>query len=197
MKVKLRTLVIAWCLLFGITLWMFVDSLSANITRPLIGKSELRWSSYHAYKLIEDRETVKTSDVRDLITSARDNEQWARKTVKKLKLMKLKPRKRVRRIFDYVYWTYTYDRTYTWLEQARVAKRANCSAYADSFYALCKASNIPVRYVIGWADNGRNAWWHAWNRVRINKKWYWVDPTWGRWISRKLWSSHSQIVEEW
>ena len=124
MKVKLRTLVIAWCLLFGITLWLFVDSLSASITRPLIRQSELRWSSYHAYELIENRETVKTSDVRSLIESARDNEQWARKTVKKLKLMKLKPRKRVRKIFDYIYWNYTYDRTYTWLEQARVAKTA-------------------------------------------------------------------------
>lgn len=197
MKIRLKTLVIAWCLLFAITLWLFVDSLSAGITRPLIGQSELKWSSYHAYKLLTDTEMVKTSDVRSLIESARDNEAWARKTVKRLKLMKLKPRKRARRIFEYVYWNYTYDRTYTWLEQARTAKRANCSAYADIFYSLCKASNIPVRYVIGWADNGKNAWWHAWNRVRINKKWHWVDPTWGRWISRKLWASHSQIVEEW
>lgn len=197
MKVKLRTLVIAWCLLFGITLWLFVDSLSASITRPLIRQSELKWSSYHAYKLLTDTETVKTSDVENLIESTRDNEAWARKTVKRLKLMRLKPRKRVRKIFDYVYWNYTYDRSFIWLEQARVAKRANCSAYADIFYSLCKASNIPVRYVIGWADNGKNAWWHAWNKVRINKKWYWVDPTWGRWLSRQLWSSHSRIIEEW
>ena len=201
MKTKLKYLVMAWCLAVGIMLWLFVDSLSANITRPLIPKSELKWSSYHAYHSLlyweGDKVTFSASKLRTTLKACEGNKAWAKRMVKKLHLMRYPVKKRVRKIYDYIYWTYDYDSNYVWLEQARKSGYANCSAYADLFYCLCKASKVPVRYVIGWADSGTNRGWHCWNRVKIKRTWYWIDCTWGRWLSRKLWRSHSRIVEEW
>ena len=191
----------AWCLSVGIMLWLFVDSLSANITRPVIQKSELKWSSYHAYHCIlywqDDKITYSASRIRQTLKACEGNKKWAQKMVRKLHLMRYPIKKRVRKIYNYIYWTYDYDSNYVWLEQARKSGYANCSAYADLFYVLCKASKVPVRYVIGWADSGTNKGWHCWNRVKIKKRWYWIDCTWQNWLSRKLWRSHSRIVEVW
>ena len=199
MRIKVKYLFIAWALIMALLLWLFVDSLSANITRPLIPKSELQWSSYHGYHCIlywqDDKVTYSASRVRQTLKACKLNRQWAQKKVKKW--MRYPIKKRVRKIFDYITENYEYDSDYIWLEQARTHGRANCSAFADLFYALCKASKVPVRYVIGWANNGRTAWWHCWNRVKVQKKWYWIDCTWQNWLSRKLWKSHSRIIEEW
>lgn len=196
MKVKLRTLVIVWVLLLALTLWAFVDSLSASITRPIITQSELKWSSYRAYHCLAyhgDMVVFSNNRISQTLKACEKNKAWAKRMVKKLHLMRYPIKKRVRKIYNYIYWTYDYDSRYVWLEQARTSGWANCSAYADLFYVLCKASNIPVRYIIGKADGE----WHAWNRVRIKKKWYWVDCTWDYWLSRKLWRTHSRIIEEW
>lgn len=201
MKVKLRTIVIVWVLLFSLTLWAFVDSLSASITRPLIPKSELKWSSYHAYHSLlywdGDKVTFSSSRLRTTLKACKGNKKWAQKMVRKLHLMRYPVKKRVQKIYEYIIWEYDYDENFIWLEQARKKGYANCSAYADLFYALCKASKIPVRYIIGWTKNGVEQGWHCWNRVKIKKKWYWIDCTWGNWLSRKLWKSHSRIIEEW
>lgn len=198
MRIKLKTLFIVWVLLLALTLWLFVDSLSATITRPLIPKTDLKWSSYHAYKLLADDQLVKTKDIRQLIEAARQNQAWARRTVKKLKLMKLSPKKRVLRILRYIARLYTYDIRVRFVEDARRLKRANCAAYADTMYILCKASKIPVRYIIGY--DGAEC--HAWCRVKIGRKWYWSDPTRndglnGYALSRTLWTAHHRIFEEW
>lgn len=198
MKVKLKYLAIAWCILFAITLWAFVDSLSATVTRPFIRNTELKWSSYHAYKILEDEYIVKVKDVRDLITASKQNKAWARKTVKKLKLKKLKPKKRVLKILKYIKKLYRYDIKVRFIEDARRLKRANCAAYADTMYILCKASGIPVRYIIGYDGDAC----HAWCRVKIGKKWYWSDPTrndglYGYALSRTLWTDYHNIVDEW
>lgn len=198
MKIKLRTLFIVWAVLLLLTLWAFVDSLSATITRPLIPKTDLKWSSYHAYKLLADDGLIKSKDVRDLIESIQQNKAWARKTVKKLKLMRLSPKKCVLRILRYIARLYTYDIKVRFVEDARRLKRANCAAYADTMYILCKASKIPVRYIIGY--DGAEC--HAWCKVKIGRKWYWSDPTRndglnGFALSRTLWTTHHRIFEEW
>ena len=200
MKVKLKYLALAWCILISIMLWLFVDSVSAY-TKPVIRYSELSWSSYRAYHSIKqwrtdnDEMIVYMSKLRTTLRLGQTNKAWAKRKVRKW--MKYPVRKRVRKIFDYVTENYEYDSDVVWLEDARRVGRANCSAFADLFYVLCKASKVPVMYVIGWANNGRTAWWHCWNRVRIKKTWYWIDCTWGCWLSKKLWKSHSRIIEEW
>ena len=203
MRIRIRTLFIVWVLLTALALWALIDSLSAGrITRPLIPQSNLKWSSYHAYHCIimweGDRVTYSASRIRQTLKACKANKKWANKMVKRLKLRKCSVKKKVSRIFNYITEGYDYDSAYIWLEQARRSGVANCSAYADLFYALCKAAKVPVRYVIGRThhDDGTQGT-HCWNRVKIKKRWYWIDCTWGLWISKKLWKTHGWIVEEW
>ena len=198
MRVRLHTLLMVWVLLTALALWALIDSLSAGrITRPLIPQSNLKWSSYHAYHCIimweGDRVTYSASRIRQTLKACEGNRKWAKKMVKRLKLNKCSVKKKVQRIFDYIVTSYGYDSNYVWLEQARRSRAANCSAFADLFYALCKAAKVPVRYVIGQADGG----YHCWNRVRLKHTWYWIDCTWGLWLSKKLWRTHGRITEEW
>ena len=196
MRIKLHTLLTVWVLLMALALWALVDSLSAGrITRPLIPQSNLKWSSYHAYHSIlywdGDKVTYSMSRIRQTLKACEGNRKWAKRMVKRLKLKKCSVRKKVSRIFTYITEGYEYDSNYVWLEQARRSGAANCSAFADLFYALCKAAKVPVRYIIGHADGG----YHCWNRVRLKHTWYWIDCTWGLWLSRKLWKTHGRIVE--
>ena len=170
-------------------------------TRPVIRESVLSWSSWHAYCCIinryDDRTTeVVNSAIRDTIKVAKQNRAWARKMVKKLKLNKISDKKAVYRICEYIEDNYDYDSTKGFLELAIKSKRANCTAYADLFYVLCKARKIPVRYIRGTASD-KDAYSHCWNQVKINKKWYWVDTCWGYRPRRKLWKDHFGIIETW
>lgn len=45
-----------------------------------------------------------------------------------------------------------------------------CDGYSKAFYMLCQAAGIPVGRV-----SGGN---HAWNVLKLNNQWYYVDPTW-------------------
>lgn len=187
----------AWVLI----LMLWASPIQADITRPVIRNSLLSWSSYHAYHCIKqwdgDLLTVYQSRLRTTLKAAESNRRWAKRQARRMHLRQLPRRKAVRRIFEYVVENYDYYEKAEWLEDAIRTQWANCSAYADLFYVLCKAAKIPVRYVIGWADNGRQAYWHCWNRVRVGKRWYYIDCTWAYWLSRKLWKSHSNIIEEW
>lgn len=202
MRIRIQTLFIVWVLFTALALWALVDSLSAGrITRPLIPQSNLKWSSYHAYHCIimweGDRVTYSASRIRQTLKACEGNRKWAKKMVKRLKLKKCSVKKKVQRIFDYIVTSYGYDSNYVWLEQARGNQRANCSAFADLFYALCKAAKVPVRYVIGYTNHDGRKSCHCWNRVKIKKRWYWIDCTWGLWLSKKLWKTHGRITEEW
>lgn len=60
-------------------------------------------------------------------------------------------------------------------------KKAICMGYAYVFDTICKLSGIKSEVIVG---STRQSWFpeptgHAWNSVRINEKWYLVDPTWG------------------
>lgn len=48
-----------------------------------------------------------------------------------------------------------------------------CQGYANIFYKLCTDSGIPCRIVTGSAPMP-----HAWNLVKVGKKWYHIDTTW-------------------
>ena len=197
-KAKLRTLCIVWIAVIGFLILALVSD--ASITQPFIPNSTFKWSSYHAYRLLSDGDVfMQAKDIHELIIISNNNRKWAERVVKKLKLSKLSKRKRVHKILSWIARTYSYDVTQKYVEQARVTHRANCSAYADIMYVLCKAAKIPVRYIIGF-DSGTC---HAWNRVKVGKKWYWSDPTRydgcynGYAMSRTLWSGYGRIIEEW
>ena len=52
--------------------------------------------------------------------------------------------------------------------------RAVCQGYAMTTYYLLKELGIDVHYVTGFTG-GEN---HAWNKVKLNGKWYNLDTTW-------------------
>lgn len=54
-----------------------------------------------------------------------------------------------------------------------VEKRAVCQGIANTFKMLCDQVDLPCIVVIGDAS-GR----HAWNMVRIDRRFFWVDCTW-------------------
>ena len=68
-----------------------------------------------------------------------------------------------------------------------------CRDYSDAFWAMCKVCNIPCEYYTGYANG-----FHGWNRVKIKKKWYWIDVTWmdvkpinkKYYLKRRLWNNH-------
>lgn len=196
MKVKLKYVIAVWTVIVLFALYCLHDSVQAY-TKPVIRYSELSWSSYRAYHSIKqwcddtDEMIVFMSKLRTTLRLGQTNKKWALKKVRKW--MKYPVKKRVHKIFDYVTENFEYDSDIVWIEDARRVGRANCSAFADLFYVLCKASKIPVRYIIGRAGGD----WHCWNRVKIKKRWYWIDCTWGNWLSRKLWRTHSRIIDEW
>ena len=53
-------------------------------------------------------------------------------------------------------------------------KKGQCAHYAEAFATLCRLSGIPCEYVTGKLPEGL----HAWNLVKIGKKWYWFDSCW-------------------
>ncbi len=81
---------------------------------------------------------------------------------------------------DYVENEYDQDMTSVFIEQDSV-----CAGYSRAFQYLCKASGIECAYIEGMAygfqDDDEEA--HAWNLVKLDDKYYWVDVTWGDPIS--------------
>lgn len=75
--------------------------------------------------------------------------------------------------YDYTYEKYTaYD---AFFEGSSV-----CQGYAQLFYKMCKFADLDgVRLLIGWAEGGSDIWdRHAWNSVKLDGKYYYLDPTW-------------------
>lgn len=51
-----------------------------------------------------------------------------------------------------------------------------CQGYAKTFQILLNELNIPCTLVTGMVNSGER---HAWNLVKSNGEWYYVDVTWG------------------
>lgn len=56
---------------------------------------------------------------------------------------------------------------------------AVCQGYALLYYTLATELGLTCRIVSGEADNGREKANHAWNVLKLEGKWYYVDTTWG------------------
>lgn len=73
-----------------------------------------------------------------------------------------------------------------YLEQQNIvtSKKGQCSHYADAFQILCNISGVSCERVDGTYKNVG----HAWNIVKIGKKWYWHDAGWadcGKTVNKK------------
>lgn len=70
----------------------------------------------------------------------------------------------------------------------------DCAGKASAFYVMCKVKKIPVKYVIGFIGDGC----HAWNMVRIGKKWLIVDCTSGDcMVTAKEYDDDFCVMEIW
>lgn len=78
-----------------------------------------------------------------------------------------------------------------------------CQSYAIAFYMMAKAAGLDCHYVSGLSSKSANG--HAWNRVKVDGVWYYIDCTWDDpvgsgaegydyYLSQTLWSDH--IAEE-
>lgn len=83
---------------------------------------------------------------------------------------------------------------------------AVCDGYARSFYLFCKAAGLECEYVGGYGLPKTEDSSHAWNRVKVDGKWYYVDCTWDDpiggnreckkyFMSETLWSDHEETYQ--
>lgn len=61
---------------------------------------------------------------------------------------------------------------------ALVEGKAVCQGYAQLAYKMLTEAGVKCYTITGKANNGRVTQEHAWNMVRIGKKWYYLDVTW-------------------
>lgn len=86
---------------------------------------------------------------------------------------------KVAAIYDWITYNITYDYSYSissW-EGALVYKTSVCSGFAGLFSMLADEAGIESIYVSGKA-RGSDGWGsHAWNLVKVDEKWYFLDAT--------------------
>lgn len=87
---------------------------------------------------------------------------------------------KVKRIHDYIVNNTRYQfssNCYT-AYGALVDGRAVCQGYAQLAYKMLTEAGVKCYTITGEANNGRETQSHAWNMVRVGKKWYYLDVTW-------------------
>lgn len=161
----------------------------------LMRRYPLCYAPFASYLLVDKYVKVENANNRnyliittDLYRAVIDDAKYNRYHAKRYKG---KPKTKLKKIYRYCMRT----EYVAHLKTARDVfehRQGDCAAIASAFYVLCRKNHIPVRYVIGWTPYGC----HAWNRVLINGKWYWIDPTLGHWISRKQFKGRS-VMEMW
>lgn len=101
----------------------------------------------------------------------------AKKVLKKLKVSGMSDVAKVKTIHDYVVDLVTYDNSlkdHSAYGGLTADKHSTvCQGYALIMYKLLTDAGVPCHYVTGDAGGP-----HAWNIVKIKKKWYHLDATW-------------------
>ena len=143
----------------------------------------------HQYVSVEERDNRNCLVINgDLKAATKADTTYNRKFARKFKA-KCTDRQKVRRIYNFCR-KIEYKAHVKTAKEAFETRQGDCAAIAAAFYVLCTAKKIPVRYIIGWKDGAC----HAWNRVKIGKKWYYIDATLGDWLTVK---KDGQIMEVW
>lgn len=161
----------------------------------LLRKYPLCYAPFRAYLLVDEHVRIENRNNRNYLIIDTDLYKAviheARYNKYKAKRYKGTARQKVKKIYRYCRKT-DYQIHVKFASDVFKYRRGDCAAIASAFYVLCKKNKIPVRYVIGWADGEC----HAWNRVKIQGRWYWVDATLGCWLSRKQFKGRS-VMEIW
>lgn len=124
-------------------------------------------------------------------------------------------REKIRAIHDYLVYNANYvnngdySSAENWAYGATgvlLHKEGVCQSYALAFYIMARAAGLECRYVTGTASNSLGTGGHAWNRVKVDGQWYYVDCTWddpvgggyenyNYYMSESLWSDHTAKTE--
>lgn len=166
----------------------------------LLRKSPMQYCPWESYKLVRDHVHITdTTGFRyaltidtDLKKLLRKNAIYNRNFARQFQVSGTK-RQKIRKIFSWCC-KIKYNRAYNTTRDAFERRQSACAGIAGAFYVLCKVKHIPVRYVIGWVDWGGGC--HAWNQVKISGKWYWIDATYGWWLSERQWQGRT-VMEIW
>lgn len=118
---------------------------------------------------------------------------------------------KVRAIHDYLIYHANYagenSKSETWVygaEGVLLHGEGVCQSYAIAFYMMAKAAGLDCHYVVGYCSSLFDA--HAWNRVKVDGVWYYIDCTWDDsaedgsechlfYLSRDLWLDHTAEEE--
>ena len=220
MKVKVKYLLIVWVVMVLLILWGMTSDASLNSKVKLTGgqfstksyslwelhqykdtvmmrRSPLCWCPYRAYLEVWHHVTIYSGENRNwiiidsnLVDKLSEEAQFNRTFAKRFKTSGNRKHK-VWLIYRWCKGTrYTVGKKYACdVFQTRCG---DCAGIASAFYVLCKAKKIPVRYVMGWTKTGC----HAWNRVRVGGKWYWIDATLGYWLQTEQFDGR-KVMEMW
>lgn len=88
---------------------------------------------------------------------------------------------KIKKIYKYITNNVDYDYTYQKYSayNAFIEKEAVCNGYTMLLYKMAKMSGIEdIHIVTGTAYNGEKSERHAWNLVKIEDKYYYLDATW-------------------
>lgn len=225
MRIKLRTLIIAWVVIILLTLWAVKASASFDdrVNRILSGgtvttkalsmwelqqykytnllrKSPMQYCPWESYKAVRDHVHIAdTTGFRyaltidtDLKKLLRKNAVYNREFARRFQVSGTR-KQQVRKIFNFCNRTH-YTTAYNTTRDCFEKRQSACAGIAGAFYVLCRVNHIPVRYVIGWVECGGGC--HAWNKVQLDGKWYWVDAAYGWWCNSDLWYSR-WVMEMW
>ena len=150
------------------------------------------WKAYltvHRYVTIEERENKNCLVISgDLKAALKADTVYNRRFARQF-IVKGTAKQKVRRIYNFCR-KIKYKAHVKSAREAFETRTGDCAAISAAFYVLCTAKKIPVRYIIGWKHGGC----HAWNRVKVGKKWYYIDATWSEWLTTK---KNGQIMEVW
>ena len=92
--------------------------------------------------------------------------------------------KNIKIIHDYLINNIEYDQTYKakgtyTIYGGLIGKTCVCDGYARSFKYLANAAGIECELIQGTATNSNGTTEsHAWDAVKINNRWYYIDVTW-------------------
>jgi hypothetical protein len=65
------------------------------------------------------------------------------------------------------------------IEGAMLEGKAVCQGYAEAFELFMNVLGIPCELISGTGNNGSGTWVnHAWNKVYLDGRWYYIDTTW-------------------
>lgn len=99
-------------------------------------------------------------------------------TIADLKLDGKSDYQKIKAIHDHIINHTKYDKTYKkYTAYDAIKGSAVCQGYSLLFYKMATEAGIPCRYVTS-SD-------HAWNIVKLGKKWYHIDVTWDDPIASK------------